>query len=131
MDLETLVLYRLAGKVELLYALKSVASSNLSYREASEKYGVSQGVVEKALRDICGTHFRECSRILPPIVDVVLTSVPSIATGTTCKLCGLVVLNVVLHIKKKHKDLLSYYRNILEEEVLGLLRRTYMDLRKS
>lgn len=131
MNLETLVLYRLAGRIELLYALKSVVSNDLSYREASEKYGVSQGIIEKSLRDICGTRFRTCSAILPSIVDVVLMTVPSIATGTTCKLCGLVVLNVVLHIKKKHKDLLSYYRNILEKEVSGLLTRTYVDLQKS
>jgi|YelNatPaOPRAMG01_1025707.scaffolds.fasta_scaffold07832_2 hypothetical protein len=130
MDLEALVLYRLAGRIELLYALKSVSSGSLSYREASERYGVSQGVLERALRDVCEVRLQACLRVLPSVIDLVLVSVPPIAVGTTCKLCGVVVLNIVLHIKRKHRDLLNYYTNVLEKEVSESLGRTYAELRR-
>lgn len=123
MNVEALVLYRLAGRIELLYALKSVSSGRLSYREASERYGVSQGVLERIFRDVCEARYQLCSRVLPVAVDVVLAVVPSIAAGRVCRICGVTVLNVVTHVKRKHGDILERYVDIVRREMAEALKR--------
>ena len=116
------MLYKLAGRVELLYALKALASGNLSYREVSERYGVSWGALESAFRDACGGRYQLCLKLIPRVADVVLSVVPSVAGRASCGVCGTVVSNVVLHIERKHGDLVERYTALVREEVRSLLR---------
>ncbi|MEM4854526.1 MAG: hypothetical protein QXU65_04860 [Sulfolobales archaeon] len=123
MNLEVLVLYRLAGKIDLLYALRALSTGRMSYREVSERYGVNQGSLENAFRELCSGRYQLCARVLPIAVDVVLSKVPSVATRGYCGLCGIVVSNLPLHLGKKHRDVVEYYTSVVRSEVAELLRR--------
>lgn len=123
MRLEVVVAYRLAGRSEVLYALKSLCRSSYSYREASEEYGVSQGVLENAFRDVCEGRYQVCARVLPEVVDVALSSIPSLVSGATCLLCGTKVHNPVLHVERKHGKLVRYYAKVLREAFAEAFRR--------
>jgi len=121
--LEVVVAYRLAGRSEVLYALKSLCRSSSSYREVSERYGVSQGVLENVFREVCEGRYQACARVLPEVVDTALSSVPSLLSGTTCLLCGVRVHNPVLHVERKHGELVRYYSKALREAFAETLRR--------
>ncbi|MEM2207990.1 MAG: hypothetical protein QXG17_04790 [Sulfolobales archaeon] len=123
MYLEVLVLYRLAGKVDLLYALKALSTGKSSYREVSERYGVNQGSLENVFRDVCGGRYQLCVKVLPTAVDVVLSRVPSVGTRGYCGLCGVVISNLPLHLGKKHRDVVEYYTNMVRSEIAELLRK--------
>lgn len=123
MRLEVVVAYRLAGRSEVLYALKSLCRGSFSYREVSERYGVSQGVLENAFREVCEGRYQTCSRVLPEVVDAALSSIPSLFSGTTCLLCRTRVRNPVLHVERKHGELVRYYSKVLREAFAEALRR--------
>ena len=123
MNLEVLVLYRLAGKVDLLYALRALSTSRMSYREVSEKYGVNQGSLENVFRELCSGRYQLCVKVLSIAVDVVLMKVPSVATRGYCGLCGIVVSNLPLHLGKKHRDVVEYYTKVVRSEIAELLRK--------
>lgn len=123
MDLEALVLYRLAGRMDLLYALRALSTNNMSYREVSERYGVNQGSLENIFREVCSGHYQVCARVLPLAVDVVLSNVPSVGARGSCGICGIIVSNLPLHLKRKHRDVVSYYTSVVRAEVAKLLRR--------
>jgi hypothetical protein len=121
--LEVLVAYRLAGRSEVLYALKSLCRGSYSYREVSEEFGVSQGVVENAFREVCGGRYQLCARVLPEVVDAALSYLPALVSGATCLVCGTRVRNPVLHVERKHGELVRYYSRVLREAFADALRR--------
>ncbi len=123
MRLEVVVAYRLAGRSEVLYALKSLCRGSYSYREVSEEYGVSQGVLENAFREVCEGRYQACARVLPEVVDVALSSVPAVVSGATCLVCGVRVRNPVLHVERKHGELVKHYAKVLREAFAEVFRR--------
>lgn len=125
-----MVLYRLADRVDMLYALRALTTSNLSYREVSEKYGVNQGSLENVFRDVCGGHYQVCARVLPLAVDAVLSKVPSVGARGSCGICGIIVSNLPLHLKRKHRDVVSYYTSVVRAEVAKSLRRESLPSRR-